>query len=171
MTTGSRKRWRGVQRVIRRLELGLLVVSFGPLGATVKKLFDPLPMQKRKPKRRRRAVIREIAERSADYNTGGSSRTKLITAYRENAILIATCLEELGQCSPRKLRHLGTGDRTPGILSNNHYGWFQRIDRGIYSITERGKQEIREYSHLHSRSLDFLHTHLKNIDTPETGNT
>lgn len=159
--TGNRRRWRGVQRVIQRLQLGLLVVSFGPLGATVTKLFDPLPAQRRRPKARRYAVIREISERSSDYNTGGASRMKLVTAYRENAILIATCLEQLGQCSPRKLRDLGTGDRTPGILSNNHYGWFRRIDRGIYSITDQGKQEIRFYAELHSRSLEFLHSRRK----------
>ena len=165
VATGNRKRWLGVQRVLRRLELGLLVVSFGPLGATVTKLFDPLPDQKRKPKRKRRAIIREIAERSSDYNTGGSTRIKLVTAYRENAILVATCLEQLGQCSPRRLRDLGTGDRTPGILSKNHYGWFQRIDRGIYSITDQGRQEIRSYAELHSRSLEFLHSYLKNVNS------
>lgn len=165
VVTSNHKRWRGVQRVLRRLELGLLVVSFGPLGATVTKLFDPLPAQKRKPKRRRRAVIREIAERSSDYNTGGSTRIKLVTAYRENAILVATCLEQLGQCSPKRLRDLGTGDRTPGILSKNHYGWFQRIDRGVYSITDQGRQEIRSYPELHSRSLEFLHSYLKNVDS------
>ncbi|MCH7741499.1 MAG: hypothetical protein IIB71_02415 [Proteobacteria bacterium] len=163
--TGNRKRWRGVQRVLRRLQLGLLVVSFGPLGATVTKLFDPLPAQRRKLKGRRHAVIREIAERSSNYNTGGSTRTKLITAYRENAILVATCLEHLGQCSPRRLRDLGTGDRTPGILSKNYYGWFHRIARGVYSITDQGRQEIRFYAELYGRSLEFLHSHIKNSDS------
>jgi hypothetical protein len=164
VTTGNRKRWRGVQRVLRRLELGLLVVSFGPLGASVTKLFDPLPAQKRKRKKRRHAIIREIAERSSDYNTGGSSGIKLITAYRENAILVATCLEQLGQVSPAKLRDIGTGNRTGRILSKNHYGWFQRIERGVYSITDQGRLEIRSYGELHARSLEFYHSHCKNID-------
>ena len=162
---GKRKHWRGIQRVIRHLELGLLVVSFGPLGASVTKFFDPLPAQRRKSKGRRSAVIREIAERSSEYNTGGSTQTKLVTAYRENAILIATCLEQLGTCSPKKLRDLGTGDRTPTILARNHYGWFQRVERGIYSITDQGIEDIKSYTELHNRSQKFLDDQLKNLDT------
>jgi hypothetical protein len=154
--TGKRKHWTGVQRVLRRLEIGLLVVTFGSLGASVTKLFDPLPYQGRKRSKNRREVIKEIADRSGEYNIGGSTRVKLITAYRENAILVATCLERLGEASPRGLRLLGTGDKTPAILSKNHYGWFQRIDRGVYSITDQGRQEIRTYPDLHQRSLDFL---------------
>ncbi|MBQ61591.1 MAG: hypothetical protein CMQ19_05890 [Gammaproteobacteria bacterium] len=162
---GNRKHWRGIQRVIRRLELGLLVVSFGPLGATVTKLFDPAPAQRRKSKAKRRTVIREIVDRSAEYNTGGSTQTKLVTAYRENAILIATCLEQLGTCSPKRLRDLGTGDRTPTILAKNHYGWFQRVERGIYSITGQGIEDIKSYTELHNRSQKFLDDQLKNLDT------
>lgn len=157
MTTGgNRKHWTGVQRVIRRLELGLLVVTFGTLGASVTKLFDPLPYQNRKHGKGRREVIKEIADRSGEYNIGGSTRVKLITAYRENAILVATCLEQLGQASPRGLRQLGTGDKTPVILSKNHYGWFQRVDRGVYTITDQGRSEIRTYPDLHRRSQEFL---------------
>jgi hypothetical protein len=119
-------------------------------------LFDPLPYQNRKHGKSRRQVIKEIADRSGEYNIGGSTRVKLITAYRENAILVATCLERLGQASPRGLRQLGTGDKTPAILSSNHYGWFQRVDRGVYSITDQGRHEIRSYPDLQQRSLEFL---------------
>ncbi len=153
---GNSKHWRGIQRVLRGLELGLLVVSFGALGARVTKLFDPQPYQRKKQGKIRREVIREIADRSGEYNIGGSSRVKLVTAYRENAILVATCLERMGRSSPKGLRDLGTGERTPGILSKNHYGWFQRVDRGIYSITDQGRREIRGYPELHRRSLEFL---------------
>lgn len=161
--TGNRKHWRGVQRVLRGLELGLLVVTFSSLGSSVTKMFDPLPYQKRKQGKSRREVIREITERSAEYNIGGSTRVKLITAYRENAILVATCLEYLGHSSPRELCALGTGDKTPGILSKNFYGWFDRIDRGVYSITDQGRQEIRTYPDLHQRSLEFVENHKNNL--------
>lgn len=158
---GNRKHWQGVQRVLRRLELGLLVVTFGTLGASVTKLFDPLPYQNRKRGKSRREVIKEIADRSGEYNIGGSTRVKLITAYRESAILVATCLERIGQASPRGLRQLGTGDKTPTILSKNHYGWFQRVDHGVYTITEQGREEIRSYPDLHQRSLEFLDNHAR----------
>ncbi len=154
--TGNRKHWKGIQRVLRGLGLGLLVVTFSNLGSRVTKMFDPSPYQKRKHGKIRKQVIEEIADRSGEYNIGGSTRVKLVTAYRENAILVATCLEQLGRASPSGLRALGTGDKTPGILAKNYYGWFQRVDRGVYSITDQGCQEIRTYPELYKRSLKFL---------------
>ena len=149
---GRNSRFRGIQRVLRQLELGLLVVTSSPLGLRVTKVFDPLPSQKQQLKKNRRAIIQEISDRSANYNVGGSNRTGLVTAYREKAILIATCLEFLGACSPKMLREYGTGDSTQSILANNHYGWFQRIDRGIYQITDQGKHDLLNYPELYAQS-------------------
>ena len=148
-TRGSR--WRGIQRILRMLEVGLMVVSFTTRAPKVKVIFDPLPYARKKQKRRRRAILKEIAERSGEYNTGGSTRRKVITAYREIAIHIACCLEKFGPMTPRHLRSLGTGDKTLSILSNNYYGWFQRIGRGVYELTASGKDELSEYPILSER--------------------
>ncbi|MBD3648040.1 MAG: hypothetical protein HUJ31_11455 [Pseudomonadales bacterium] len=156
--------WRGIQRVLRRLELGLLVVNFGPLGPRVEKLFDPLPYDRKKQSRKRRAVIAELAERSGDYNQGGSTGQKLVTAYRENAILIACCLARLGPSSPARLRSLGTGKRTLGILANNHYGWFQRVERGVYRITDQGLKDLEDYPELRQRSRALIDASLSTTD-------
>ncbi len=152
----KRKHFLGVQRVLKRLELGLIVVDLTSDPPAVKKHFDPLPHKKRKVSRKKRAVIREISRRSANYNVGGSSQSKLVTAYRENAILVAACLEETGATSPKELRKRGTGWKTQSILSDNHYGWFQRIDRGVYELTSRGRNEVREYPELYAQSRDIL---------------
>ncbi len=146
------RRFRGVRRVLRRLELGLLVVTSSALGPEVRKIFDPLPTQKQQRSKKRQAIIQEIADRSGNYNIGGSTRTKLMTAYRENAIFIATCLEELGPSSPKAVRDLGSGDKTQSILANNHYGWFQRVDRGVYQLTDQGLHDLAAYPELHERS-------------------
>lgn len=155
-TKKNTKHWRGIQRVLRSLELGLLTVSFGPLGSRVTKVFDPLPYERKKIGKRRQSIITEIAERSKEYNTGGSVGVKLVTAYRENAILIATCLELLGSSTPKSLRELGTGEKTTRILASNHYGWFQRVDRGIYTVTDQGMADIRAYPALHRKSLEII---------------
>jgi len=153
-TRGSR--WRGIQRVLRMLEVGLMVVSFKTKVPKVKVVFDPLPYARKKTKRRRRAVLKEIAERSGEYNVAGSTRKKVITAYRENAIHIACCLENFGAMSPKRLRSIGTGDKTLSILSNNYYGWFQRIDRGVYELTASGKTELSEYPLLLKRYYQMI---------------
>lgn len=150
------RHWRGIERVLRRLELGLLTVNFGPLGPRVIKDFDPLPTQRRKNTRKRRAVITEAAERSADYNLAGSTRRKLVTAYRENAILVACCLQRFGPMNPKALREFGTGERTTGILYDNHYGWFQRVARGVYQLTDQGVEDLKGYPELCRRSHELI---------------
>ena len=152
----SNRQWLGVKRVLKRLELGLLVINQGPIGLTVVKHFDPIPTQRRKNTKKRKAVIQEIAERSGDYNTGGVSRQKLVTAYRENAILIACCLNQLWPTSTRALRALGTGAKTTRILSQNHYGWFQRVDRGVYRLTDSGALEAAEFEEIYQRAETFI---------------
>jgi hypothetical protein len=54
----------------------------------------------------------------------------------------------LGPLSPRRLIQLGTGKNTPSILTKNYYGWFERIKRGTYVITDKGKTEIKEFPEL-----------------------
>jgi hypothetical protein len=31
------------------------------------------------------------------------------------------------------------------ILYNNHYGWFVRIERGLYGLTEKGEVDLKKY--------------------------
>ena len=70
---GNSRRFRGIKRVLKQLELGLLIVTYSALGQRVVKVFDPIPRQKRKVSRRKRAVVQEITDRSGHYNDGGSS--------------------------------------------------------------------------------------------------
>ena len=128
------------------------------MGMTVSKQFDPMPYQGKKNSRRRRALLTEVAERSGDYNIGGSTKTMLMTAYRENAILIAYCLSQLGPTSPKQLRQHGTGEKTTGILSNNHYDWFQRVEKGVYKLTDKGEVESKSFKVIYKKAI----THFKN---------
>jgi hypothetical protein len=138
-------RWKGIKRVLRRLEVGLIFVTFTGRNPRVEIVFHPAPYQGRKSRKERRAVIEEMERRSGDHNRGGSNRAKLVTAYRENAVHIACCLEKHGPLKPRDLRALGTGLRTLSILRNNVYGWFERIERGVYGVTERGRAGLEEF--------------------------
>ena len=150
------KSWRGIQRVVKRLGLGLLLVQESPLGTNVIKLFDPVGVKVRKNTRKRQAVLRELLERKNESNVGGSVRQKLMTAYKENAILIACYLRRFGESKPKVMRSWGTGDKTLPILSSNHYGWFERIDRGVYGLSEKGMVEVLNYPQLIEISDTFL---------------
>jgi hypothetical protein len=146
------KRWTDKCHLIRRLELGLIVVSFSARRAKAEIIFHPSPFQRRKSigqnKLKRESVLAEINGRSADYNVGGSTRTKIMTAYKENCIQIACYLEKFGSLSPKALVQMGTGKKTSSILTKNYYGWFERVKRGVYMVTEKGKNEITGYPEL-----------------------
>ena len=153
------RQWRGTATILRRLQLGLLLVNFGPLGTSVKKDFDPVlapTPTKAKNKKQQAAVVREMDGRSASYNIGGMHQQKLITAYRENAVHIACCLQHAGPLSTKQLRGFHTGDRTPRILGDNHYGWFERISRGVYALTPQGASELANYPDLCQRALALI---------------
>ncbi len=165
------KNWLGIRHLLRRLELGLIFVSFAkhkplhtrsqvepgkapqPLSqvvlgkekAEIQIVFHPLPFERKKKPKDKRALLKEISERSGDYNKGGSSKTKLITAYKEKAIHIACCLKTHGKLSPKELRKLGTDNKTQSILSNNYYNWFERINRGIYALKQKAKEELKQF--------------------------
>ena len=139
------KESRGVFHLLRRLELGLILVSPFNGGPPVDVIFPPRPLARRKRAPSRRAVLAEITGRVADFNTAGSTRTKLVTAYRENAVHIACCLLQKGAMTPAALRAMGTGPKTQSILYTNVYGWFERKGKGMYALSARGRKELAEH--------------------------
>ncbi|MDP4170217.1 MAG: DUF2161 family putative PD-(D/E)XK-type phosphodiesterase [Bacillota bacterium] len=36
-------------------------------------------------------------------------------------------------------------EKTLSILSKNYHGWFNKIQRGMYSISEKGKSELSKF--------------------------
>ncbi len=146
-----RRRWSGLQRLLRQLELGLLLVSFTGDAGHVEVAFDPAPFQRRKSPKRLRAVLSEIAGRSGDFNLGGSSRRRLLTAYREQALYIAWWLSQLGPQSPKALRLRGTCDNTRDILYKNHYGWFEHPEKGLYQLSDAGREALEQHKELAGR--------------------
>lgn len=144
------RNWKGMCHLLKRLEVGLLLVRFLRSGPRVEVAFHPAPWTPRRQHTKRKAIIREIRDRSGEYNIGGTSGEKRVTAYREAAIHVACCLEKYGELSPSKLVRLGTGSKTQGILSKNFYGWFERVEKGVYKLHAAGKDALEEYPQITS---------------------
>lgn len=144
--------WGDMCLLLRRLELGLITVALSKSGGRVEVHFHPQSFDRlrslRANKRARRSIIRETAGRSGHYNTGGTNRTSLITAYREQAIHIACCMMRFGDMSPAQLRKMGTSPKTPNILRDNHYGWFTRVSRGVYKLEDSAREFLKDYPEL-----------------------
>jgi len=65
-----------------------------------------------------------------------------MTAYRQRALMCAAALEA-GPLSTRELR-LAVPD-APTILLRNVYGWFVRVERGLYALTKQGKAALARW--------------------------
>ncbi len=154
------KEWKDKYYLLRRLELGLIFIVLNGNHNRIEIPFHPSPFDRvrsqRLSQKKRKLILKEIKERHGDYNVGGSTRKKIITAYRENAIFIACCLKKMGQLSPKELRALGTGDKTFSILNKNFYGWFDRVDRGVYELNGNGKEAIKTYPKLTKHYMHFI---------------
>lgn len=136
------KRWRRIQRLCRALGLGLMTVS--PQGL-VDVICAPVAQSPRRNSREHKLVLREIAGRSGDYNTGGSSCRPLVTAYREQALMVAKAIEE-GLQRPRDIVAATGIAKAPSILQKDYYQWFERVERGVYSLSKRGHDALGEYA-------------------------
>lgn len=143
------QKWRDICYLMRRLEVGLIVISFQKNKKQLQVIhhpasFDRVKSMQRSQKRRTR-LLAEIEGRTGDFNIGGSSQMKIMTAYKETCIHIARCLIHHGPLSAKVLREIGTGDKTSRILIRNYDEWFERIERGVYAISEKGKNDLKDY--------------------------
>ena len=134
--------------LLRRLSLGLIFVDLNSESPHAYIHFEPSPFNNSismgKSKTKKEKILREYKGRSHDLNVGGTNK-KIMTAYKENALLIAYLIDKHGPINPKKLSELGGGEKTQSILSKNFYGWFLKIKRGIYDLTDSGKKAAEEY--------------------------
>jgi hypothetical protein len=154
------KKWKDICHLVRRLELGLIIVTFPEDGERAEIVFHPASFDRKKSmqrsKKKRLDMLTEIKGRLKDYNIGGSSQTKIMTAYKESCIHIACCLLRYGPLSPKTLREMGTGEKTSMILTKNYYGWFNRVRRGTYTISNIGKSELLIFPELSNHYYELV---------------
>ena len=139
---GPGPRDKRVVKLCRRVGVGLLTVS--PRGR-VEVIAVPEPYQPNKNRKKAARLLAEHARRAGDPNLGGISKIKIVTAYRQEAIRIAVALASGGPQSPKNLKATCDAPRAGNILRDNHYGWFERQQKGIYVITEIGRTELVKF--------------------------
>jgi hypothetical protein len=140
--SSARKRLRDprVRKLCRFLGFGLLAVS--STGA-VEVLVEPTPWKPRRDSRRRAKLIDGHRKRIGDPAQGGSTRQPIMTAYRQQALVCAASLAD----GPRRTSELrAVVPNAPTILLRNWYGWFTRIERGLYELTPEGALAVARWS-------------------------
>jgi hypothetical protein len=123
----------------RRLGFGMMAVSD---NGTVDVIVGPVALMPRKNPRKRSRLVNEHKKRKGDPAVGGSTRSPIMTAYRQQALACAAALLG-GPLRPKDLKPITPSAAT--ILRGNVYGWFERLDRGIYGLTATGAEALTRW--------------------------
>ena len=135
--------------LLKRLGIGLIVVT--KRGQTVEIVSEPIvtelsSFQKRNVGKRK-ALSEEFHKRKTKNNIGGANGTKLITGYREDALVVLDALIALaGEGSSRKVREVSGVANATRIMYQNYYGWFCNVSTGYYKVTDTGRNALEEFS-------------------------
>lgn len=137
--------WNEIRLLCRRLGMGLLTVSFTRDQPCVELICSPAPYQPNRKRSNRGRIQQEFQRRSGDFNIGGRNKHPIVTAYREEAIRIAYLLKQNGPLRLREITQKVRGVKTSSILQKNFYGWFVRVEKGVYQITSQGETALQSY--------------------------
>jgi hypothetical protein len=138
---------RGLLKLCRRLGIGLITVDLTKSNERAVEVHcDPLVCKPRKNKRRSGRLLKEFAGRVGDPNTGGASKCPIITSYRQDALRCLSYIDRQGAAKLCEIRKKTSVERAGGILQKDHYGWFERVERGVYDITPQGKSALETFS-------------------------
>lgn len=142
LAVASSKRGRGreqdprVKKLCRFLGFGLLAVT---ATGQIEVIIEPAPWKPRRDAKRRSRIVTEFHRRRGDPVTGGTTRRPQMTAYRQQALFIAEIMVD-GPSRPRDLKT--EAPDAAKILQGNVYGWFERLERGLYGLTEAGRAAL-----------------------------
>jgi hypothetical protein len=137
---------RDIRKLCRRLGLGLLTIGPGSSPTGVEVLVDPVPYRPRPDGRRLGRLLGEHARRAGDPNRGGITRSPIMTAYRQEALRCALLIDRGGDASLRALRETGLVPNAARIVQRDVYGWFSRVGRATYRLTDRAKHDLASFA-------------------------
>jgi hypothetical protein len=127
------------RNLCRRLGFGLLAID---RSGAAHVLLSPAAPAPRRDARRKSKLIEEHNRRRGDPVAGGGSRAPIMTAYRQQALACAAAMAQ----GPRRPRDLKAGmPDAQKILRDNVYGWFDRVERGLYGLTQAGHAALARW--------------------------
>jgi len=131
--------------IINRLNLGLMFVDMEK--ETVETYCDPSDSNIRKDRKKKIKLLKEFENRYTSFNSGGVTKTKIITSYREKSLIIAHYLEN-APLTIKQLRELTDIKNCSSILYKNYYFWFEKVSRGVYQLNDLGRHDLIQYDYV-----------------------
>lgn len=127
----------------RRLGLGFLTVA---PGGVVERRCDPGPYAPRRAKARADKLLAQFDRLQGDPNDGGATRHGLVTAYRQEALRCAAYLAEVGPDKGALVAKATGVAQATRIMRDNHYGWFAKIEKGVYGLSPAGREGLADWA-------------------------
>jgi len=69
-----------------------------------------------------------------------------VTAYGEDGLRCAACLGASGATKGAEVARQTGVARATRLMADNHYGWFERVSTGIYTLTPQGAEGLETWS-------------------------
>lgn len=138
--------------LLNRLGLGLIVVTKRAKNVVVHAdpFIHPVSAYRKSNTRRRKRITKELSSRRTKSNVGGVRGKKLMTAYKEDCLLILDLLHDEGAMKASHIKER-TGIKTSyNKVYDNHYGWFVKEGKGIYNISPEGEKAFGD-------NIDMIH--------------
>ena len=144
------KRYKMTLLTLKRLNLGLLLVNLRSTEPYVIEVIKPESFdfeQSRKRKvTKRQSIIKEFNKRKSDVNKGGSSKQKLMTAYKEHCLMVLYLMFAYDLSTTKELVNYGFEPKqVMSIWNKNFYKWFEKKDKGVYAVSEEGVLALEEF--------------------------
>jgi hypothetical protein len=140
---GKSKALKANVKLARRAGLGVLTVRLR--DGLVEVLADPGPYAARQSKKKKTRLLRAFDRLEGDPNAGGSTRHGIITGYRQDALKCARFLAVHGASKGAQIKAWAEVPQATQIMAADHYGWFCRVSRGVYDLTDVGRQGLKDY--------------------------
>lgn len=147
------REWRNMLNLMKKLDIGIITVAMDSELKTVDVISVPRGSIKSGNSKKKAKLTKEFNNRNMNTNTGGVNKTKILTAYKEKCIFALCIAEKNVRVTPAELKKTLNDPYADRILRSNYYGWFIKIKKGVYGISEKGKEILLGEDY--KNSIDF----------------
>jgi hypothetical protein len=127
----------------RRAGLGVITVRMRDNHVEVH--ADPGPYAARTSKKKKQRLLKAFARLKGDPNAGGATRHGIVTGYRQDAVRCARFLAVHGPSKGSKVKDWAEVPTATTIMRNDHYGWFTKVEKGVYALTPAGLKGLADF--------------------------
>lgn len=140
------KRLKLNQNLCRRLGLGLLTLRVR--DQFVELHCMPEQYNPRKSAKKSKQIMKLFERLDGDPNSGGATRHGLVTGYRQDALKCATFLAISGASRGAVVAKETGVESATSLMRNNVYGWFDKVEQGVYALNSTGKKGLTDWADL-----------------------